>query len=121
MLFTPYHYTTLKKNYYMNHKGIHLKFKREFGEGLEEIIHRLIEQIKPESDDDRLLLSTLAEIRHRLHQKLEYPNRDMAMTLTIAQSIALRMLYTDYINDHRTYMGAKLLELSNEVQQKFTL
>jgi hypothetical protein len=103
----------------MIYKGVQIKFKREFGEGLEKLIDHLIVQMKPETDDDRLLLASLAEIRHRLHQKLEYIGRNYTMTLTAAQSIALRILYTDYVNDHKTYMGIKLLEIANEVQQKF--
>ena len=95
------------------------KFKRQLLEALDKLIEVLIEQ-NPQADDDRLLLSVLSEIQARIYAKLYTVQGEYQMSFTPAQAFALRLLYTDYVNNPTTYLGNKLHMISNEVKQHFS-
>jgi hypothetical protein len=92
--------------------------KRQFAEALMQGIDALIAQ-EPESDDDRIHLAILGEIKERLYTKLGKPKADFGITLTPAQAIALRILYTDYVQTTTTYLGNKLHTIAVEVAQQY--
>lgn len=104
----------------MIHKGVQIKFKHDFGEGLIQLIDEYLKFGYPE-DDDRLVMASLAEIRHRLYIAIEKVQKDYTMTLTPAQSIAIRIFYTDFINDPQSYTGNKLFQISNDVAKKYAV
>lgn len=94
------------------------KFKRTMLEALDKLITMLVET-NPPGDDDRLLLSVLSEIQARIYAKLYNVQTEYQMSFTTAQAYALRLLYTDYINDYTTYLGNELHLISNEVKKHF--
>ncbi len=92
--------------------------KRQFAECLITCIEQLI--VKDVScDDDRLHFAILGEIKDRVFIKLLKPKTEFGITLTPAQAIALRVLYTDYFNNPITYLGNKLHAISVEVAQQY--
>lgn len=98
------------------------KLKREAAEGLKEIIEKLLPK-KHESDDDKLVMATLAEIASSLTDKLQpYKSFKPEFTIKIspAQAIALRILSVDYVAETTTYMGNQLHRLSNEIHQHYS-
>lgn len=99
-------------------KAIKITFKHDFGEGLLKVIDAHM-YLKHETDDDRLIMAGLAEIRHKLYVRLERIQREYSMSLTPVQALSLRLFYTDFINEPTTYIGNKLLGISNQVAQKF--
>lgn len=103
----------------MTHKGVQIKFKHDFGEGLIQLIDEYLKMNYVE-DDDKLVMASLAEIRHRLYIAIEKIQKEYTMTLTPAQSISIRIFYIDFINDPRSYTGNKLFQISNEVAKKYT-
>jgi hypothetical protein len=92
--------------------------KRQFAENLMQAIEILISEA-PDSDDDRMHLSILGEIKERLYAKLGKPKTDFGMTFTPAQAIALRILFTDYVKIPTTYLGNKLHTIAVEVAQQY--
>lgn len=71
------------------------------------------------ADDDKLLHAVLDEIARRLYIKMAVVKDKYTISFTPAQAIALRILYLDYIQDHRTYLGNKLHAIANQVNQQF--
>ncbi len=98
--------------------GHQIKFKHPFAEGLIKLIDRLFLE-KYAEDDDKLVMAGLAELKHRLYLAVERFQKEYTMTLTPVQAIAVRILYKDFVNDPATYMGSKLLLISEEVGKKY--
>lgn len=94
------------------------QMKRQFAEALMQVIDRLIADA-PDEDDDRMHLALLGEIKERLYTKLGKPKMDFGITFTPAQAIALRILYTDYIQNPNSYIGNKLHTIALEVAQQY--
>ena len=96
------------------------KLKKEMAEALLQVICRVLEYNIPADDDDKLLFATLDEIRRKLDVKLLDYNQSYNLTFSPAQAFALRILSTSYVLDYTSYLGNKLLKISNEVHQQFS-
>jgi hypothetical protein len=93
-----------------------LKFKQV--ECLKQAIDSLLET-EPDTDDDKLLFAVLAEIKGRLYDKLKNHFNECTMSFKAHEAFALRILFNDYLMDFTTYIGAKLLVMSNEIHEHF--
>jgi hypothetical protein len=100
-------------------KQVKISFNHSFAEGLIQLIDEVLAN-KYEADDDKLVMAGLSEIRHRLYLKVEGVQKEYTMTLTAVQALSLRILYTDFINEPATYMGSKLMLISEDVAKKYT-
>ena len=94
------------------------KQRREFFEGLVQMISDLL-GTTPLSDDDKMLIAVLAEMQLPLQKKLLVYQQAYTHSFTPAQAFALRILYVNYYNDPKTYMGNLLLGISNKIHQQF--
>jgi hypothetical protein len=92
--------------------------KRQLAETLKQRIETILDN-DPANDDDKLHCAVLAEIRDRLYVKLIKHQTDYTISFTPAQAFALRILYTDYINNPTCYLGNKLQVLAVEVHKQF--
>lgn len=99
-------------------QGVQIKLKREFAEGFVSLVdeYRALNYVQ---DIDKLIICGLLEIRHRLYIKLERDQKEYTLTLTNTQALSLRLFYTEFINDPTSYMGSKLMLLSNEIAKKY--
>lgn len=97
---------------------VKVEFKYEFAEGLVKMIDTMV-KAKVESDDEKLIIAGLYEVRTRLYKRMANNKLQYTMTLTPVQSLAMRLLFTEYITDHTSYMGIKLARIANEVQLKY--
>jgi len=104
----------------MNYRKSKYKFemKRQLAETLKQRIDAILDN-DPANDDDKLHYAVLTEIRDRLYVKLIKYQTDYTISFTPAQAFALRILYTDYINDPTCYLGNKLRALAVEVHKQF--
>lgn len=107
--------STIRKN--MNQLKIHVK--HAFAEGFVQMVDSIMKQHPVESDDDRLVIAGLTELRNRFHLRIEKMQRDYTLTLTPVQALALRIFYTDYVQTPTTYMGSVLFNISNDVAQLY--
>lgn len=100
--------------------GVKIKFGEAFALGFGRMIQDLAAQHDlVKEDEDRMMLALLYEVKLRMDQRLlKNDHKRMKMTLTPAQGIAMRYLYTRYINSVDTYMGNMMHMISNEVNQK---
>ena len=98
--------------------GIKIKSKRKFFESLSSVIE-VLSCYNYIDDTDKLAMASLAEIKKRLDVMLVTVKKEYTITLTDAQSIAIRILYTDFIQDFKSYVGNKLHTISNQVKQKY--
>lgn len=94
------------------------QMKRQFAEALMQVIDKLIADA-PDEDDDRMHLALLGEIKERLYAKLGKPKMEFSITLTPGQAIAIRILYTDYVQNPNSYLGNKLHTIALEVAQQY--
>lgn len=99
--------------------GYQVKLPHDFAEGLIKLIDEYLKMNYVE-DEDKLIMAGLLEIRHRLYMRVERLQKEYTLTLTPVQAISLRLFYTDFINEPSSYMGSKLLLISQEVAQKYT-
>lgn len=104
-----------------NLKPFKTRFKRDFADGLIQITKQLQSSSDQLDDDDKMHISILAELSEKLEIKLlKASQSDFQIKLSPAQAIALRILYLDYIRNSATYMGSKLLSISNEVHKVYS-
>ncbi len=102
------------------------KITHPFATGYLNLVEHVTKQIAGEglmptsNDVEKMLLAALLEIKDRLYIKLGKQKKEYAITLTPVQAIALRVLYTKFVNDPSTYMGSKLMLISNEVDKLYT-
>lgn len=92
--------------------------KRQLAETLKQSIEEVLDN-NPVNDDDKLHYAVLAEIKDRLYAKLGKYQTNYTISFTPAQAFALRILYTDYINNPTSYLGNKLHGLAVEVHQQY--
>lgn len=96
------------------------KQRREFYEGLVQMIEALLDST-PISDDDKLHIAVLAELSIPLKKMLLTYQEKYTHSFTPAQAFALRILYEGYYNDPKTYMGNLLLGISNKIHQQYNV
>jgi hypothetical protein len=102
----------------MTHKGIQIKIKHDMANGLIQLLDEYL-KLHYVDDCDKLIMAGLAEVRHRLYIAVERVRKDYTLTLTPVQSLAIRMFYTDFINEPMSYTGNALFLISNEVHKKY--
>lgn len=100
-------------------KGVKVEFKYAFAEGLIKIIDELAVCGYME-DDDKMVIAALVEVKQRLYQRMGISKLQYTMTLTPVQSLAMRILYTDFLTPDKGYMGNKLLQIANDVEKQFS-
>lgn len=93
--------------------------KRPMLEALSSYIEMLIVKHPAQEDDDKLLYANLLEVKLKADQKLAAYKEVYSLTLCPAQAIAVRIMYVNYVIDSTTYLGNKLLQLSNQIHQQF--
>ncbi len=99
-------------------KGIKVKQKAAFFEGLITLLYQLFKNI-PVSEDDKLVFACLQEVYEKVQIRTVRTQDEYSIRFTVSQSIALSIFFSDYINEYKSYMGNKLHEISNEVKQKY--
>lgn len=102
----------------MNQKKYSCKLKREVMEAINTLIDALL-QTKNMSDDDKLLMSVLAQVRHKIYVKLDLVQVECRISLSPAEAFALRLLSTDYVADKTTSVGNRLHQIANEVHRQY--
>lgn len=100
-------------------KDFRTKLPRAMAEGLHSIIEAMLTN-EFDNDEDKLIMAALAEIKHRLYQKLERSQSEYIITFSPVQAIALRLLYTEYAGMPESYMGIRLFQLSNEIHRHYS-
>ena len=88
-------------------------------EGLHDIIEAVLTKNEPTCDDDKLLLSVLAEIKHEAEKRLYDVRPYYTISFTRSQAFGLRILSNDYIYDKTTYVGNWLHNASIEIHKKY--
>lgn len=79
------------------------------------------EKSKAEKDDyEKMLLAELAEIRLKIEMKLYNVTDKYSFSFTPAQAFAFRILHSDYLYDRTSYLGNKIMMMSNEIHQQFS-
>ena len=58
-------------------------------------------------------------INNKIYLKMLNQQTDYTLSLTISEAIALRILYTDYLQDATTSLGNRLHQISNEVHRLY--
>lgn len=97
------------------------KLKKEFVESLFSIIEKILQQYAHDcTDDDNMLRALFVEIWDKLYRKQGDVKKEYAISFTPAQAFALRILYTDFINENNSYTGNKLHLISNEIHKQFS-
>ncbi len=85
-------------------------------------LHKFLEYMLTQevtTDDDKLHFAVLSEVKKVLYLKLAKVQQDYMCNFTPAQAIALRMLSTTYVTDLTTFLGNKLHQLSNQINQQY--
>lgn len=101
-------------------KKYKLKFKPDMGEALIQVINRLLEK-QHESDDDKLVMAGLAEIKVRLYKKLAVHQQEYTISLTPVQALSFRIMQTDFVTNHKTQIGNYLLLASNAIAKTYAI
>jgi hypothetical protein len=91
-----------------------------FATGFMQLINRMLTDNICKADDDKLMLAALVELKEKIYVKMKTVKKDYTLTVSPAQAIAMRVLYTNYINNPTTFMGNKLMLISNEVEKLYT-
>lgn len=99
-------------------KAVKITGKAQFLEGFIQLVDELLKK-RFVDDDDKMLMAALEEIRMRFYNRLGKYQHEYSLHLTPVQALAIRILYTDYINDPTTFMGSKLFMISNEVEKTY--
>ena len=97
---------------------IKIKQHRAFFTGLVAVIENLV-QYEYITDADKLLMATLADLKQRIDVRLITVRKEYSITPTHAQAIALRLLYLEFFDEHKSYMGNKLFTIANQVQKNY--
>lgn len=71
------------------------------------------------TDDDKLLVAVLAEIKLMLELKILKMQDRYKLTFTPAQAIALRIMANDYNIERTSFLGNKLHQLSTIIHQTY--
>lgn len=100
-------------------KALKVEFKYAFAQGMIQLIDDLLSK-RYEDDDDKIVMAALLEVKQRLYLRMANTRAQYTITMTPVQSIALRILATQFINNHKSYMGSKLLKIANDVEKTFT-
>lgn len=99
-----------------------IEITRDLLEGLHDIIRKVLVDFKGESDDDRLVLSTLDELRMAIHNRLGKNQLKYSMQLTPAFAFAFRILCSDYITiSPSNQLGAWMLHTCNQIATNYEL
>lgn len=101
----------------MSKSIITFEMKRECSAALISLIEKIITEFEATSDDDKLLFASLKELKLRVERRLLDYRVKYTFSLPATEAIALRIMYTDYVDDKKSYMGIQLLELSNKIHQ----
>ena len=99
-------------------KPFRTTFKYKQLECLKEAITKVITEPAAD-DDDKLLFAVLAEINGRIYDKLGNSFLETQMSFPAHQAFAIRILFNEYLMDFTTYLGAKLLIMSNDIHEYF--
>ncbi len=102
------------------YKNYKTTFKRELMQALVSAIKKIITTVPTESDDDKLLYATLADISFTCEKKLLVPKTKYPLTLSASEAFALRILKNDYLISNADYLGNKLMMESNKIHQHFS-
>jgi len=99
---------------------IRFKVKGIFLECLTRLIDMLVKELNDPSDEGKLLMATLWEVRKKISVKLasEFRN-EYKITLTPSQSIALRLLYTGISFESDPWFMNELRKISDHVHRQY--
>lgn len=97
---------------------IKLKYKRDFFTGLVALINELMEYQHLE-DTDKLVMATLDKLKQRIEARLIIIKKEYSIALTHSEAIAMRLLYTGFVCEYKTYLGSKLHQISNQVNKTY--
>lgn len=89
-------------------------------ETLDRFLGHLIMDGVPGTDEDRMLLAVLSEIRGQFYKKLGTPQKEYRLSFSPAQAIALRVVYLNYMDVPATsYLGNYMRLISDEVAKLY--
>ncbi len=99
-----------------------IEITRELLEGLHQVIRKVIADYTGDTDDDRLVLSTLDELRLTLHNRLGKNQLKYTMQLTPAFAFAFRILCSDYVQPTtETQLGSWMFATYNHIAKTYEL
>lgn len=102
----------------MKAKKLKITMPHSFVEGLIQMVDQYL-AVGYVDDIDKMIMAGLAEIRHRLYMKVERHQAEYTITLTPVQALAVRLFYTEFINNPTDYMGSKLMLIANQVDKTY--
>lgn len=97
---------------------IKIKQHRDFFTGLVHMISDLSEY-EFYDDSQKLIFAVLIELKQRIDVRMLTVKKEYSITLTHPQAIALRLLYTEFVDEFNTYLGNKLFTIANQVQKNY--
>ena len=101
--------------------NVKINLRRDMAEAIVQLIDGAITQTTVKDiDDTELLLATLSEVSLSLKKKLIEPKKDYNLKLSAAQSIAMHLLYKDYVSqqsDFTNHLANRMHQISQEVSK----
>jgi hypothetical protein len=96
-----------------------VKLKRQACHELKQFIENLL-LVTPLADEDKMHLCLLGDLHEKLHDMLYDVKPVYTLSIKPAYALALRLLYTNYIIEHTSYLGNAMHKVSCEVHQQYT-
>lgn len=101
-------------------KALSIKIEAKYAEGFVVMVDHMLNSLKFEEDEDKMMIAGLLEVKHRLNVKLLKPKKQYTLTLTPVQALSIRLLYTGYVNEVTTSLGNYLHTISLHVKKLYS-
>lgn len=88
-----------------------IEISNDLAETLVKVIDLLVSS-DYETDEEKLLMATLGEFRHRLWVRLGTYRKVYGMRLKPTEALSLRMMFVLFVTDYTTQLGAWLHDIS---------
>lgn len=99
-------------------KKIKIDLKHDMAEAFVQLIGQYIEMNYVDAED-QLVMAVLADFKMILMRRLLQPQAKYSLTLEPFTAIALRIFYDAFIGEYSTQVGNRLMQISNQVKQKY--
>lgn len=96
------------------------KLKADMLDGLLKFLETVIAQSMDWTDEEKLLIAVLDELRLKLKKNSNDIKDAYTINFSPAQAFAIRLLYSDYYElNNTTYLGNYLHKISNEILKQY--
>lgn len=102
-------------------KKFKLQLKHQMAEAFLECIKKVLTAYKPQDDDDAIWLSCLDELRLVLETRLLQYKPNYTFSIKPSLAFSIRILNNSFNRDTSTYLGNKLLQISNSIHKFYNL